>query len=126
MTLWIRWLPAALWGALVLLMSAQPETFYFAAAQGPQYRWIHYGMEMAVHVLEFCVFFLLVVWPLRVKKRPWLSVIACAYGAVVVLSLLNESIQSFTPTRMFDVGDMSVDVLGGGLGALLALATDSR
>lgn len=126
MTLWIRWLPATLWGALVLLLSAQPETFFFPAAQGPQYRWIHYGMEMAVHVLEFCVFFLLVVWPLRAKKRLGVSIIAYAYGAVLVLSLLNESIQSFTPTRMFDVGDMSVDAIGGGVGALLALATDSR
>ncbi len=123
---WVRWLPSGLWGALILALSTEPESFFpFAASQGGQYRVIHYYLEVAVHLVEFCVLFLLVAWPLRSQKRSWVAVIGWAFGAVLVLSLLNESVQSFTPTRMFDVGDMSVDALGGGLGALLARATDS-
>lgn len=97
---WIRWFPSALWGLLILLLSSQPETFFpFTASQGRQYRLIHYHMEIAVHLVEFCVFFLLVAWPLRSRGRPWVAVIGHAFGAVVVLSVLNESVQALTPTR---------------------------
>lgn len=116
---WVRWLPSAMWGALILLLSTRPETFFYSASQGGQYRVIHYYLEIAVHLVEFCIFFLLVAWPLRSQERPWIAVIWRAFGAVLVFSLLNESIQTFTPTRMFDVGDMTVDALGGAIGVLL-------
>lgn len=127
MSSWIRWLPAALWGVLILSLSTQPETFFpFAASEGGQYRVIHYYLEIAVHLVEFCVFFLLVACPLRSQERPWVAVIWRAFGAVLILSLLNESIQTFTPTRMFDVWDMTVDALGGTVGALLVSLMDSH
>lgn len=119
MALWVRWFPSVMWGVLILLLSTRPETFFFGAAQGGQYRVIHYYVEIAVHLVEFCVFFLLVVWSLRTQERPSVAVIGRAFGAVLVLSLLNESIQAFTPTRMFDVRDMTVDALGGAIGMLL-------
>ncbi|MGB4782761.1 VanZ family protein [Candidatus Methylomirabilis sp.] len=119
MSVWVRWLPSALWGALILLLSTRPETFFFAAAQSTHYRVIHYYLEITVHLVEFCVFFLLVAWSLRFQVRPWGAVIGRAFGAVLILSLLNESIQAYTPTRMFDVGDMTVDALGGAVGVLL-------
>ncbi len=119
MSAWVRWFPSALWGALILLLSTRSETFFFAAAQSAHYRVIHYYLEIIVHLVEFCVFFLLVAWALHSAETPWAAVIGRAFGAVLVLSLLNESIQAYTPTRMFDVGDMTVDVLGGAIGVLL-------
>lgn len=116
---WVRWLPSVLWAAFILLLSTRPETFFFSPPQVRRYPMIHDYMEIAVHLVEFCVFFLLVAWPLRAQRRPWVAIISRGVGAVLVLSLLNESIQASTPTRMFDVWDMAVDALGGAIGVLL-------
>lgn len=123
---WVRWLPSVLWGALILALSTKPESFFFAAVQSGQDRMIHYYLEIAVHLVEFCIFFLLVAWALHSAETPWVAVISRAFGAVLVLSMLNESIQAFTPTRMFDVGDMIVDALGGVIGLLLAPLASSH
>lgn len=123
---WVRWLPSALWGALILALSTKPESFFFAAIQSGQHRIIHYYLEIAVHLVEFCVFFLLIAWALHSAETPWVAVISRAFGAVLVLSMLNESIQAFTPTRMFDVEDMIVDALGGVIGLLLAPLASSH
>lgn len=122
---WVRWLPSATWAVLILLFSAQPETFFFPGSHGRHYRFLHYYLEIAVHLVEFCFFFVLVVWPLRSWGRPRVALLGVAFGAVLVLSLINESIQAFTPTRMFDVWDMIVDALGGAIGALLVVGRDS-
>lgn len=126
MPLWIRWLPPAIWGALILALSTRPDTFFFSESRGKQYRLIHYYLEIAVHLVEFGVFSLLVVRPLRSWALPKVAVLGSAFGATLVLSLLNESIQAFTPTRMFDVWDMTVDALGGAIGVVLVVARDRR
>lgn len=126
MTTWGRWLPPLIWAAQILALSSRPATFFFARPQGTQYQVVHHGLEIAIHLVQFGVLFLLVVRPLRSWALPKAAVLGSAFGAALVVSLLNESIQALTPTRMFDVWDMTVDALGAGIGMLLVMARDRR
>lgn len=98
-----------------MLSSTRPETFFFPGTHDGYYRFLHYYLEIAIHLVEFCIFVVLRVWPLHTWERPRVTLLGVAFGAVLVLSLVNESIQAFTPTRMFDVGGHDRGCLRGGL-----------
>ena len=103
-------------------MSLLPDSlFYFGVPQTPEARQAHYYLEVVVHIVQFCVFFMLMNRPLRSARRSRRGALVGAFAFVLLLSLTNESLQAFTPTRMFDVQDMAMDVLGGlvGLGLVL-------
>jgi VanZ family protein len=97
---------------------------YFGAPRTPQGRRLHYYLELLVHVVQFSVFFLLVLRALRAELPSRARVLGYAFAAVLLMSLLNESVQTLTPTRMFDVADMAMDALGGLVGLGLARLFD--
>lgn len=117
-----RWLPPVCWATLVLTLSLLPEVFFFGATATPEARRLHYYLEVLVHIFQSCVFFLLMIRALRSAGRSRITVLTGAFVAVLLLSLVNESVQAFTPTRMFDVIDMTMDALGGIVGLGLARA----
>lgn len=79
-------------------------------------------MEVMVHIVQFCVFFLLMVPALRSGHRSRAMALGGAFAAVLLLSLTNESVQTLTPTRTFDPADMAMDTLGGLMGLGLVLS----
>jgi VanZ family protein len=115
-----RWLPAVLWGLLILALSTLPELYLGVPKTGTARR-LHYYLELVVHVFQFCVFFLLVLRALRSPGRSQVAALGLAFGAVLFLSLTNESVQTLVPTRMFDPSDMAMDAVGGlvGLGLVV-------
>jgi VanZ family protein len=118
----IQWLPPFLWGALVLSLSLLPDAFfYFGVPRSRDARRVHYYFEVVVHVVQCAVFFLLMTRPLRSTLRSRPHAMIGAFTAVLLLSLLNESVQALTPTRMFDVQDIAFDALGGVVGLCLTL-----
>ena len=121
-----RWLPPVLWASLILSLSLLPDSFfYFGAPRTREARRAHYYLEIAVHIFQFGVFFLLMNRPLRSGRRSRAGALVGAFVFVLLLSLTNETLQAFTPTRMFDVEDMAMDALGGLVGLGLALVRDA-
>jgi VanZ family protein len=121
----IQWLPPVLWGTLVLLLSLLPDAFfYFGVPRTRDVRRVHYYFEVVVHVVQCSVFFLLMTRPLRSTTRSRAHALIGAFTSVLLLSLMNESVQAFTPTRMFDFQDMAFDALGGVMGLCLTLVRD--
>lgn len=121
----IQWLPPFLWGALVLSLSLLPDAFfYFGVPRTRDARRVHYYFEVVVHVVQCSVFFLLMTRPLRSTTRSRAHALIGAFTSVLLLSLMNESVQAFTPTRMFDFQDMAFDALGGTVGLCLTLVRD--
>jgi VanZ family protein len=118
-----KWLPPVLWGVLILSLSALPE-MYFGTPRSGQGRRLHYYLEVTVHIFQFSVFFLLVTRALYSTLPSRARVLGYAFTAVLALSLVNESVQTLTPTRMFDFADMAMDALGGLVGLGLALFLD--
>jgi len=101
----------------VLALSSRPQTFFppFRGSNAASAR-LHYGAEVAVHLVEFGVFFVLATRALRFHGMRGAARLAVGFGMVVALSFANESIQAFTPTRMFDLEDVLVDAVGGIVG----------
>lgn len=122
---WRPWLPPALWALLVLALSTRPEAFFAVGPTTRQARAVHLYLEILIHLVEFSVFFLLMLPPLR--ERAWSQGAASimAFAAVLALSFANESLQALTPSRTFDPWDIVVDVAGGVLGATAAVAVGS-
>jgi VanZ family protein len=118
----VRWLPPVGWAVLILSLSTLPEVF-FGTPRTSEGRRLHFYLEVMVHIVQFCVFFLLMIPALRSARRTRASVLGGALAAVLLLSLVNECLQTLTPTRTFDLADMAMDTLGGllGLGLVLAL-----
>jgi VanZ family protein len=113
-----QWVPAVLWGVLILGLSTRPDSFFFPVGPRRGQGGFHLYAEIAVHLVEFCLFALLLIRALRPNGWGASTVRAAALAGVLGLSLLNESLQAVTPTRMFDVADVVVDAAGG----LIALA----
>jgi VanZ like family len=108
-----RWAPAILWGVLILGLSTRPDSFFLPVAPGRGAGGLRVYLEIAVHLAQFCVFAVLLLRPLRANGWGEFTARAAALAGVVGLSLLNESLQALTPTRMFDVADVVMDATGG-------------
>jgi hypothetical protein len=115
-----QWVPAILWGVLILGLSTRPDSFFFPAAPGRGHGGLRLYLEIAVHLVQFGVFALLLLRPLRANGWGESTVRAAALAGAVGLSLLNESLQALTPTRMFDVTDVVVDATGGLIASALS------
>jgi VanZ family protein len=110
---------------LVLSLSLLPDAFfYFGVPRTRDARRVHYYFEVVVHVVQCSVFFLLMTRPLRSTTRSRAHALIGAFASVLLLSLMNESVQAFAPTRMFDFQDMAFDAMGGAVGLCLTLVRD--
>jgi hypothetical protein len=117
---WLDFVPAGLWAALILALSTRSGAFFDPVAPARDEGELRLALEILVHVVQFSVFFLLLRWALGRRALSAWAAASASLMAVVVLSVLNESVQAFTVTRMFDVFDIAVDVTAG---AAMALAT---
>jgi hypothetical protein len=117
----LTFVPAGVWAALILALSTRSGAFFDPVAPARSDGSVRLALEILVHVVQFAVFFLL----LRGALARHLSAIVAsglALVAVIGLSLLNESVQAFTVTRMFDAFDIAVDVTAGTAMALATIA----
>jgi hypothetical protein len=112
--------PAGVWAALILALSTRPGAFFDPVAPARTDGSMRLAVEILVHMVQFSVFFLLLRWALTRRRQPAIVASCLALIAVIGLSLLNESVQTFTVTRMFDAFDIAVDVTAG---TAMALAT---
>jgi hypothetical protein len=110
---WVAYLPAALWAALILVLSTRSGAFFDPVAPVREDGNIRLAAEILVHLVQFAVFFVLVRGALRRQGLSAFVAGGTGLAAVVTLSLLNESVQACTVTRMFDVFDIAVDVTAG-------------
>jgi hypothetical protein len=110
---WLDFVPAGLWAGVILALSTRSEAFFEPVARVPHGAGLRIAMEILVHIVQFSVFFFLAQWALSRRSLSAWSAQALALSGVIALSLLNESVQAYTPTRMFDVFDITVDITAG-------------
>jgi hypothetical protein len=119
---WLEFVPAGVWAALILALSTRSEVFFDPVAPARTSGDLRLAAEITVHFVQVAVFFVLIRWALGRRGRSPLAAMGLSLGGVVLLSLLNESVQAFTVTRMFDVFDIAVDVTAGTAMALAGTA----
>ena len=110
---WMAFVPAGLWAALILALSTRSGAFFDPVAPAQDAGDVRLAAEVLVHFVQFAVFFVLVRKALRWQGASAFGAACAALAAVVTLSLLNESVQACTVTRMFDAFDIAVDVTAG-------------
>ena len=111
-----RWLPPALWALAILVATSWPNPNVPQVGRG----------DLVVHALLYGGLGLLAARAALVDFRHagrtalLVAVATSAFGAV------DEWHQRFVPGRSASVDDWAADTLGGGLGALVALARRAR
>jgi hypothetical protein len=118
----LAFVPAGVWAVLILALSTRPGAFFDPVAPARSDGSVRLALEILVHMMQFAVFFLLLRWALVRRSQPSIVASGLALIAVVGLSLLNESVQALTVTRMFDAFDIAVDVTAGTAMALATIA----
>jgi VanZ family protein len=131
---WRRWIPAAIWAAIISLFS----THWFTSENTstfiePIFRWILPGASAATiellhalvrksgHVVEYFIFSLLLLRAIRGGRHGlrlgWALAVVLIVGAY---ASLDEYHQSFVPGRTAAVSDVMLDTSAGILGQILA------
>jgi len=118
----MAFVPAGVWAALILALSTRSGAFFDPVAPARNDGSVRLALEILVHVVQFSVFFLLLRWALARRGGSAIAASCMALAAVIGLSLLNETVQAFTVTRMFDGFDIAVDVTAGTAMALATIA----
>jgi VanZ family protein len=137
----VSWLPAALWAALIFLLSAQSEPPDPAGLAGTP-GWsqaAHFGLYLVLGALLYIAFR---GAGCRVRgagegsgsgvqgaggwKRPMTGAYLLALAAGALYAATDEVHQYFVPMRQADVLDWIVDVAGVLAGALAVLALEHR
>ena len=101
---WVGWVPAALWAAVLFLVSHQPSLN--VDLSGGRDKIAHFGAYLVLGVL------------LAAGRGPearalWLILLGSLYG------IIDELHQSFVPGRSADVWDVVADILGVATGVLV-------
>lgn len=138
---WPAWGPVGLWVLLIFGLSS--DTFSASSTSGlldPLLHWLLPGVSDAAirmlhglirkgaHVSVYAGLALLVLRALRIRyAAPLLRAGALSLAFVVAVASLDETHQGFTSHRTGSVGDVGLDLLGGGLAlALVAVVLLSR
>ncbi len=104
---WCRWIPVAVWMAVIFILSAQPK---LPSAPSPFWDDL---MKKGSHMLEYAVLSAL-VWFALGRRTPLL-----AWGLAVAYAISDEYHQYFVPGRQADPMDVLFDALGAALAVLL-------
>ena len=107
----MAWLPAAIYMALIWLLSSLPSTVSFDD--------FPLG-DKGIHLLEYAILAALCAGALA-RTRPRMghrTQLVAAVAVAVFWGLLDEIHQAYVPTRHADSADVVADVVGAMLGAL--------
>lgn len=101
---WVGWIPAAIWAAVLFLVSHQPTIS--VNLSGGRDKLAHFGAYLILGLL------------LAVGRGPqartlWLILLGSLYG------IIDELHQSFVPGRSADIWDVAADILGATTGVLI-------
>lgn len=130
---WSAWSPVGIWVALIFVLSS--DGFSAASTAGllePLLRWLlpqasdatilqlHGLIRKGAHATVYAGLALLVLRALRIRHAvPALRATALALAFVVAVASLDETHQSLSHQRTGSVGDVGLDLLGGGLALAL-------
>ena len=81
----------------------------------PDIMTLHQVIRMTAHFVEFMILGILLAIDFRQLHYPWYKLLI----VILVIALLDETIQIYTPGRAFELMDIVIDLLGGTLGYLL-------
>lgn len=106
----VAWLPAALYMALIWVMSSMPVTV--SVAEVP-------FRDKGVHFAEYLVLAVLLHRALGRTRRDWgvFKVAATAFGMALAWGYLDELHQAFVPSRDSSALDVLADGIGSAVGA---------
>lgn len=98
-----------------------PDSF-IATATGESYNALHKWIRIGAHFCEFALLGALLVWCLRsyTGRRIFLLI---PLLLIIVVPVIDETLQSFTGGRAMELTDVLVDVAGGICGGAFALFT---
>jgi VanZ family protein len=93
-----------------------------ANATGDAYQRLHEAVRTLAHFSEYALLGALAAWCYRsyTSKKLWLGVTS---GGVVLMAVLDECVQTFSAGRGAQFLDVTLDILGGGVGVAFALLT---
>lgn len=101
---WVGWIPAAIWAAVLFLVSHQPTLSVNLGG----------GRDKIAHFGAYLVLGFLLAWGRGPQARIfWLILLGSLYG------ILDELHQSFVPGRSADVWDVTADIFGVFTGVLV-------
>lgn len=109
-----RWGPPLAWAALILVVTSVPLP---PGPAGPP------GADKVLHFALYCVLGLLVV---RATPSPSWRALFIPVLAIALFGGIDEWHQRFVPGRFADTSDWLADAIGGGVGAVFALALARR
>ena len=113
-----RWVPAALWAALILVATSIPGG---NVPEGPA------GMDKFVHFAFYGVLGMLAARArLQEVRAPLLPAMTRLLLAVAGFAILDEAHQHFIPGRSADARDALADVAGAAIAIALTAAALSR
>ena len=111
------WWPAAVWAALILVITSWPNPRVPAAPA---------GTDKAVHALMYLVLGVLTARALRLTAAVRPRAVMATLAAIATFALVDELHQAWIPGRSADHADWLADIAGGTTGLLLSLATAPR
>jgi hypothetical protein len=108
----LRWLPPAIWAALILFLTSVPDP----GALAPVSAFSFPGADKLVH----CLMYLVLGWlASRALENASISRVVWMAVAILCFAALDEWHQFFIPGRDADVLDWVADSLGASMGILL-------
>ena len=129
------WLPVIAWAALISIFSSALFSgehtggvilpllhALFPAARPEHLLAIHMGIRKAAHITEYLILALLLVRALRSEGMRGGALAATAVLIGVAYAALDETHQSFVPSRTASPGDVAVDAVGILAGVGIAIA----
>ena len=90
-----------------------------ANATGADYERLHSIIRTLAHFSEFALLGALLVFTFRSYTRNGYAFVVCVC-LIILIPILDETLQAFTSGRVADLADLYVDTLGGVIGGLFA------
>ena len=112
-----RWVPTALWAALILVLTSVPGS---SVPDGPA------GLDKVVHFGLYAVLGALATRALLERTRPAPPALLRLLLAIACFALADEAHQQLIPGRSLDALDIMADVAGAGVAIALTAAALSR
>ncbi len=98
-----------------------PNSF-IATAVGEDYNTLHKAIRIIAHFCEFALLGALLVWCWRAYTGRYVFLLI-PLALMVIIPVIDETLQSFTGGRAMQMMDIGIDVAGGICGGAFALFT---
>ncbi|MCX6053856.1 MAG: VanZ family protein [Chloroflexi bacterium] len=122
-----RWLPVFLWAAVIFISSANLDPYkvlptrlvepcFSTEANSPSCAEL---LGRVLHTGKYAILAVLISRALIWHRNLRFSNLLIVLGLVELYALSDETIQLFVPGRTFQLLDLALDLLGGGVGLML-------